>query len=485
MSTAPDVSTASERVGHGPTVRRYGRSVRVWGCRAMTVVPAWVVAVLTAPYLAPGGTADPWNPVMPHARAMWFTAHQLVGFQTIFLTPDPSSGMIFPLSAVGAGIGSVMAIGGWFGWQLIFLVITASSVCWLVARSTGLRAWRLAMAAALAMVVIAPARAAAGQGTLDMLMIALVMWGMLPSGRGSRKPAVALGLAGSIWIGPLVGVAVLLIAGLVPRSWLPALGVKKSNPEDAESNPGGTPATMEGLSAWRHRRRDPLLRAPGQRGMVALGTALLFTSCGLLAIPWATNDFWWLFRRGAAVVPTALNPSLGSVAGSTGWVIGGLLGIAGLAISATAVRAQRHTEALVWTCLALAVGVPGHFAGQGAPALVAGLIVVRPLMTASENSRSRHNDHLGWSQDNDLPLVAAGLHTTQRVLVMVWSAWICLVPLDLLWRVSGLPAWLGPSLRWVAPVLGALCLVAGSVRLAGAARWRRRRVASQAAEHEI
>ncbi|MFZ2624846.1 MAG: hypothetical protein WAX29_06345, partial [Propionibacterium sp.] len=159
---------------------------------AASALPAWVLALVLAPRLAPGGTASPWDPAMPHARAMWFTAHQLVGFEQVYLGTDPASGMIFPLSSVGAGLTSVMAFGSWFGWQLVFLAVTAGSLSWLLARCAGLSGWRLALGSAAVMALTAPARAAVGQGTLDLLMVVLVVAGVWPRRRRSRRSAPVL-----------------------------------------------------------------------------------------------------------------------------------------------------------------------------------------------------------------------------------------------------------------------------------------------------
>lgn len=374
--------------------------------RAWTGVPAWLVALLIAPHVVPGGTSNPWDPAMPYARAMWFTGHQLVGFQQIYLSPDPASGMIFPVSSVGAGLSSVMALGSWFGWQLVFLALAAGSLTWLVARCAGLSGWRLALASAVIMAATAPTRVCIGQGTLDLLMLALVVAGVWPRRTTRRHPALGLGAAASVWLGPLL--AVLAMIGC----WRRGKGRHRA------SIPG-----------------EPVARS----GLVALAAALLLTVCALLALPWATNDFWWLARRGAAGVPTGLNPSLGARAGVAGWLVGGLAGLVGLAMAVAYLRTKRTAQALGWLCLVMVVSVPAQFAGQGSPALVTGLLALR-----------------------------LGFPRLQRVALLVWSGWTCLVPLDMLGRHWTPPGGVALALTWVGPLLGLLAL-----GLCAARGWRR------------
>ena len=343
---------------------------------------------------------------MPYARAMWFSGHQIVSFQQIYLSPDPSSAMLFPLSSVGAGAATVMSLGSWFGWQLLFLALSAGALTWLVHRCAGLSGWKLTLVSALVMAGTAPARVAVGQGTLDLLMVCLLVAGLWPRRPATGRGAVAVGLAAAVWIGPLVAI-VALIAGGLPRGW---------------------------------RRLVRLVRAPQQRfqaayrGLVALGVALFITLCALFALPWATNDYWWLIRRGAAGVGTGLDPSLGARAGLAGWILGGLLAMGGLLSAAVQVRAGRIRAALVYVCLAMAIGLPAQFAGQGAVALVVALVLVRTK--------------LAWPQ---------------RAAVAAWAGWTCLVPVDLVAQMSARGV-LGEAALWVGPVMGccALCVIVGS-----------------------
>lgn len=413
MGHLPTVTASHDRAGGDqpaadpPAVPRHARGRRRalrMARAAASALPAWVLALVLAPRLAPGGTASPWDPAMPHARAMWFTAHQLVGFEQVYLGTDPASGMIFPLSSVGAGLTSVMAFGSWFGWQLVFLAVTAGSLSWLLARCAGLSGWRLALGSAAVMALTAPARAAVGQGTLDLLMVVLVVAGVWPRRRRSRRSEPVLGVAAAVWLGPLVALAAMIGAG--------------------RRRAAGTDDV-----AWR--RRGGLRHT----GLVALAVALLVTLCALLVLPWATNDFWWLVRRGAAGVPTGLDPSLGARAGLAGWLAGGVAGVLGTVLAVRHLRAGRTAHALSWLCLVMVVSVPAQFAGQGVPALVTGLLALRLAMPRLE-----------------------------RAALLVWAGWTCLVPLDLVgshWAAGG-PLQL--AVVWAGPLLGCLAIGVGSAR---------------------
>ncbi|WP_316668833.1 hypothetical protein [uncultured Propionibacterium sp.] len=84
---------------------------------------------------------------MDYGHALWFGAHALLRFAETYESLDPVSGTVFPLSGVGAALGTLMGLGSWFAWQILLVGVNAAALTWLGrlpgrARATRLRAHR-------------------------------------------------------------------------------------------------------------------------------------------------------------------------------------------------------------------------------------------------------------------------------------------------------------------------------------------------------
>ena len=114
-------------------VRRLPGALRL----VVRALPAWLLGLLLVPRLGHGSTS-PWDAPMGYGHALWFGAHALLRFAETYETVDPVSGMVFPLTGVGAALGTVMGLGSWFGWQILLIGVDAVAVTWLVQRAFGL-----------------------------------------------------------------------------------------------------------------------------------------------------------------------------------------------------------------------------------------------------------------------------------------------------------------------------------------------------------
>lgn len=403
-------------------------TLRSWPGRAagvlrllLTALPAWLVGVVLVPRTG-GGTADPWDAPMGYGHALWSGAHALLRFAESYETPDPASGMVFPLSAVGAALGTVMGLGSWFAWQLLLLGVNACALVWLVRRLAGLLggrepgAWAVSLLAAASAAALAPARAAMSQGSPDLLGLALALSafpvpGVRPSARGRSWAGARLGLAAAVWLWPLV-----LLVPLV------------------------------GARLARRRARRGGQRALGPLdllGLSAVAWFVLLTLCALLVLPWDSTDFWVLLVTGGTG-GAHLDPGLGHKAGLVGCLLAVLAGVVALALGAGCLRRRERPVALAWTLTGISLALPGHWAGQG---------VLAPVVAACAAAALASRPAAG-------PAAPPAGSSTARprgvrpalVLVATWACWVCLWPADL----PGVPA-----VRAVGALLGALALAEG------------------------
>lgn len=384
-------------------------------------LPALVVAIMLVGSgqggvshngLGPGG-ADPgvatrvWDPQMPSARAIWFGAQRLVELDSVYRITEPGAPGGFPLTITALVFAAPMSVGGWFLWQLVFLTASVIALCWLVKRAfPRLNAAATGLGTAALVIVCAPVRAALSAGSVDIVLIALMVSGLWPrgsptaldrsaapqdlatrrtmrglgflsshrhvdTGPGTNEaqqtiavpgPAIRLGLAGALGLGPIVAIAPLLLAG------------------------------GDGAGSVTHSVR---------RGTVAGFVVILLNGCAFLVAPWNGTDFWRMLLTGTMTRWPGLDPSLGARIGLVGWLVGAAALLVALAVARCWARRGDLPAVVIAVCAGLSIGVPGHWAGAAVPAVVAGL----------------------------LALVAGG--GRWRFVVAAWSLWTCLAPIDL------------------------------------------------------
>lgn len=398
-------------------------------------LPAWLLGLLLVPRLDPGSTS-PWDAPMGYGHALWFGAHALLRLAETYETVDPVSGMVFPLSGVGAALGTVMGLGSWFGWQILLIGVDAVAVTWLVQRAFGLLSGgplddgrradggAVCLVALAATALLSPVRAALVQGSPDPLCLALVVSALPPAappgcpdaelpGRSRAEPlrrpraeflrrsrawaAARLGVAAAVWLWPLV------------------LGVP--------------PAVARVVRRRAHRGGQRALDPAERLGAVALACFALLTACGFLVLPWDSTDFWAMLARGR-IGGALLDPSCGGALGTAGRILGAAAGLVACALAAGRLRRRDPVLALAWTLTGLVLAVPGHWAGQGLPALAAGVCAAATLRARSSAGT---------------PACAA---------VLCWAGWIALWPLGpAAGAVGALP---GPLLGLAAVATGAL-----------------------------
>lgn len=410
-------------------VRRLPGALRL----VVRALPAWLLGLLLVPRLGHGSTS-PWDAPMGYGHALWFGAHALLRFAETYETVDPVSGMVFPLTGVGAALGTVMGLGSWFGWQILLIGVDAVAVTWLVQRAFGLLSGgpfddgrradggAVCLVALAATALLSPVRTALVQGSPDPLCLALVVSALqpaVPRGRSDAEPsgrprtellrssrawaAARLGVAAAVWLWPLV------------------LGV---------------PPTVARVVRRRAHRGGQWALAPAERlGAVSLACFALLTACGFLILPWDSTDFWAMLVRGR-IGGALLDPSCGGALGTAGRILGVTAGLVACALAADRLRRRDPVMALAWTLAGLVLAVPGHWAGQGLPALAAGVCAAAALRARSSAGT---------------PACAA---------VLCWAGWIALWPLGP--DAGAVGALLGPLLGLAAVATGAFTVRRGA-----------------------
>ncbi|WP_367342843.1 glycosyltransferase family 87 protein [Propionibacterium sp.] len=385
-----------------PGARRWLRGLRAvvwWGAVAG---PALAVSLLLTGLHA-GPTRGTWAPVMPYARAIWFGEHRLVALDSVYRITEAGAPGTFPLSVTGLVLGAPITVGSWFFWQLAFLAAGAVALCWIVRRCWP-RAGGPAVAAGAAALALgcAPVRSGMQLGTIDLVLLALMVAGLWPRRPSTPVPGLALGLAAAVGIGPITAALAAVAGG--PR----------------------TPSA-------------PMRR----RGMIAMAVVVLLSGCAFLVAPWNGTDFWVMLFDGRLGGWPVIDPSLGARAGGAGWVIGAALLVLALGVAAWAWRHERSSLGVVAVCLALSIGVPGHWALAGLPALLAGLVALS-------------SPRLPW-----------------RVATLAWAAWTCLLPIDL---VQGKLAWITPMWGWGSAVGAGILVLLMTIECGRTLRMARPRV---------
>ena len=194
------------------------------GRLALEVVPVWLAVLVVLPWLVPGGSGDPWSPMQPALRGLWYAQHRLAAGDELYLVVDPVAGAGFSLSPVGALVLRPMLLGTLVGWQVLWPLLGAAAQQ-VVLRRLGLPGglWLGLIGVAVAL-LLAPVRAAFGQGGAGLLMWAMVLADVLPardrhgrlvpgSGRFGLPPGALVGLAAAMQMGPLSVLVMLLVAG--------------------------------------------------------------------------------------------------------------------------------------------------------------------------------------------------------------------------------------------------------------------------------
>lgn len=335
--------------------------MREVGRLAQEVAPVWLAVLVALPWLVPGGSAAPWSPMQPALRGLWYAEHRLAAGDELYLMADPVTGAGFSLSPVGAVLLRPMLLGTLFGWQVLWPLLAAAALQ-VVLRQLGLpRGLWLGIIGAAVALLLAPMRAAFGEGGAGLLIWALVMVDLLgardasnrPVSGGARldlPPGVLTGLAAAMQLGPLLFLVMLLGAGerRIARNGLTAFAVAVA-----------AGCLVLPFDSWQFTnlgwqgRLHPVMQGADPRIVAGLPASAQ-------AIPWLepvvdvlvlgatipASAFWW--RRGQRMTAVGVLGLGMALAVPPQWSGGGLWALPGLAAALGAHSAFRGRPAGWW-----------------------------------------------------------------------------------------------------------------------------------------
>lgn len=195
--------------------RRVGRFLVEYGL-------PFVVAVVLVPFIILGGHLWPWSPAMIDLDVYRVGVQALLSGRDIYEAKSPGWNLYYIYPPFAALLMTPTAFGPMVVVRLVWVALTVWAQQSVLRRCGVRRGWVLGLVGAGALVAIEPLRTTLGYGQVNTLLMALVVFDLLPD-RTRRWPrGVAIGVAAAIKLTPALFGVFALFARRARMAWTSA-----------------------------------------------------------------------------------------------------------------------------------------------------------------------------------------------------------------------------------------------------------------------
>jgi alpha-1,2-mannosyltransferase len=179
-------------------------------------LPPMAVALLILPYIIQYGKLVPWQPSTIDLQVYVYAVKDMLAGRDIFATTTPFWRLYFIYPPIAAILMTPLAIGPYVFWQVVWtggLVWAQQSV---LKRCGAPRGWKLGLLGIAVVLAVEPVRTTLGYGQVNTMLMALIVFDLLPDRPRQRRripQGILIGLAAAIKLTPALFVIFMFLIG--------------------------------------------------------------------------------------------------------------------------------------------------------------------------------------------------------------------------------------------------------------------------------